>query len=283
MIIIEQAKRLAQQVADWRAQGLSIGFVPTMGNLHEGHLSLVKLAQQYADRVVVSVFVNPLQFGAGEDYGRYPRTLQQDQHQLEQIGCDVLFAPSVEEVYPHGDVSTRVQACPKLSALWEGKTRPGHFDGVCTVVAKLFNMVQADLAVFGQKDYQQWRVIETMVADLNWPLALYKAPIARASDGLALSSRNQYLTASQRRIAPKFYEVLKQLAVSVQQGQRDFESLLNQSRAQLIAEGFDQVDYIQIVERSSLLPATDTTQPLLILATVRLGHTRLLDNIEVEL
>ena len=283
MKLITEVANLRALVESWRCQNLSIAFVPTMGNLHQGHLSLIDLAKQHADRVIASVFVNPLQFGEGEDFDRYPRTLDDDRAKLASHDCDALFSPSVQAVYPDGSITTRVQASPALSNKLEGAARPGHFDGVCTVVAKLFNLVQPDIAIFGQKDYQQWRVIQTMVADLNWPIRLIKAPIGRDADGLALSSRNQYLTAQQRQIAPKLYVCLSDIAQALMSGNRNFERLSQTACDRLLAEGFDQVDYISIVNASSLEPAQTTDRKLVILATARLGSTRLLDNIELTL
>jgi pantoate--beta-alanine ligase len=282
MVICESLAVLRAQISSWREQGGSIGFVPTMGNLHQGHLSLVELAKQQASRVVVSIFVNPLQFGAGEDFATYPRTLASDQAKLLSQGCDLVFCPSVEEMYPQGAVSTRVQAASELANLWEGASRPGHFDGVCTVVAKLFNMVQPDLAVLGQKDYQQWTILNRMVAELNWPIALLKAPIARDSDGLALSSRNQYLTPAQRAIAPKLFVVLQDVVAAMQSGNHNLRELEAAAVQQLLREGFDQVDYVAIVDSLSLALVESPQAQTTVIAVARLGKTRLLDNVEVK-
>ena len=283
MIEVTQVAPLRQQIQQWKQAGLRVGFVPTMGNLHRGHLSLVEQAQALTDKVVVSVFVNPLQFAAGEDFETYPRTLEQDRAKLTAQGCDLLFAPVVDELYPKGEIATRVCAPVLLDQCWEGATRPGHFDGVCTVVAKLFNLVQPDLAVFGQKDYQQWRVLQTMVAELNWPIKMVMAPIARDDDGLALSSRNQYLSVKQRQIAPKLFVVLQDIAMAIKSGNRDFRRLEQQATQQCLAEGFDQVDYIAIVDPESLILLTEDKQKMTLIAVARLGSTRLLDNIELDL
>ena len=277
---------IQQQVQAWKRQGLTVGFVPTMGNLHTGHLSLVKLAQQRADKVVASVFVNPLQFGPNEDFEQYPRTLDADQAQLEAIGCDALFAPSVNEMYPDGALQTRVCASPALTNLLEGAQRPGHFDGVTTVVSKLFNIVQPDVAVFGQKDYQQFLVIQQMVKDLSFPIELVMASIAREDDGLALSSRNQYLSPEQRAIAPQLYQHLQQLRSQIypllEKG--DFiqiESLLTAAKASLLAAGFDLVDYLSLHDAKNLKKCSQNSHSCILLAVARLGKTRLLDNILV--
>lgn len=281
MILLDDVSALRQQVQQWKQAGLRIGFVPTMGNLHAGHISLLALARQHADRVVSSVFVNPLQFGVGEDFDRYPRTLAEDQEKLQLAGCDALFAPSIEQMYPYGAVQSKVCAPTALTETLEGATRPGHFDGVTTVVAKLFNLVQPDVAVFGQKDYQQWRVLQTMVSELNWPIKMIKAPIARDVDGLALSSRNQYLTPAQRHIAPKLYVVLQDVAQALVSGNTHCRELEKTAGARLLTEGFDAVDYVAIVDSQTLQPITELQRSAVILAVARLGSTRLLDNIEI--
>jgi pantoate--beta-alanine ligase len=269
------------QVRAWRQQGLTVGFVPTMGNLHAGHLSLVNLAKQQADKVVASVFVNPLQFGPNEDFDRYPRTLEQDEQLLVQQGCDLLFAPSVEEMYPNGEIQTKVCAAPALADTLEGEKRPGHFDGVTTVVAKLFNIIQPDLAVFGQKDFQQYRVIEQMVEDLSYPIQLVRAPIARETDGLAMSSRNQYLTPEQRAVAPQLFKTLQALCEALKTSldkPEQLEQKLHQAKTNLLEAGFDAVDYLELRDALTLAPATAQTRVGVLLAVARLGNTRLLDN-----
>lgn len=284
MIELTRVQDLRQQVTTWKQAGLRVGFVPTMGNLHAGHLSLIELASQQADRVVSSVFVNPLQFGEGEDYERYPRTLEADKAKLNSVKCDALFAPSVSEMYGQGQSQTQVLAAPDLSHTWEGASRPGHFDGVATVVAKLFNLVQPDVAVFGQKDYQQWCVLNQMVSDLNWPIKLIKAPIQRDLDGLALSSRNQFLNQTQRKIAPRLYLELQQIAHAVTSDERvNFDVLLQAAKQNLLDQGFDQVDYIAIVDPLNLKTLSRRQDSMAILAVARLGSTRLLDNIELDL
>ncbi|WP_040725765.1 pantoate--beta-alanine ligase [Thiomicrorhabdus sp. Kp2] len=279
MQIFEQVSALRSQVAAWKRAGYSIGFVPTMGNLHDGHLSLVKLAQQQCDKVLVSVFVNPMQFGPNEDFDSYPRTFESDQMKLASLQLDAVFYPSVDEMYPKGVCQTQVQVPEVLTGLLEGASRPGHFDGVTTVVCKLFNMVQPDKAVFGQKDYQQLVVIKTMVEDLALPIDIVAAPIGRDVDGLALSSRNQYLSVEQRVIAPKLHTLLQDIAVSIRSGNTNFSSLCETAGDALLDEGFDEIDYIVVCDANTLLPAHSFEDNIVILAVARLGKTRLLDNI----
>lgn len=283
MIVCTSTQALREQIVNWKLAGFTVGFVPTMGNLHQGHLSLIDLAKQHAAKVVASVFVNPLQFGAGEDFDSYPRSLDADKAQLQRQGCDLLFCPSVKDMYPEGALSTRVQADALLASVWEGAQRPGHFDGVCTVVAKLFNLVQPDVAVFGQKDYQQWTILNRLVSELAWPINMLKAPIAREIDGLALSSRNQYLNAAQRQIAPKLWVVLQDVASALLSGNQNVRALEAGAVRMLAQQGFDQVDYVAIVDPASLKPLDRPQTHLVILAVARLGTTRLLDNIEVRL
>jgi len=279
MQVFEQVNALRVQILEWKKLGYSIGFVPTMGNLHNGHLSLVKLAQQTCDKVVVSVFVNPMQFGPNEDFASYPRTIELDQQKLLDTEVDAIFYPSVEEMYPNGTQQTRVQAPKTLTGLLEGAIRPGHFDGVTTVVCKLFNMVQPDKAVFGQKDYQQLAIIKTMVEELALPIEIISAPISRDLNGLALSSRNQYLSVQQRNIAPKFHTILQDIAHAIESGNVEFSSLCSVATESLLAEGFDEVDYISVCDAKSLVPVSTYEKDIVILAVALLGKTRLLDNI----
>ncbi|AHF00794.1 pantothenate synthetase [Thiomicrospira aerophila AL3] len=284
MQVVQDIAALRAQLAQWRQAGKTWALVPTMGNLHAGHLSLVSLAQSHVDYVVVSIFVNPLQFGEGEDFAQYPRTLAADCDQLQALGCDLVFSPSASELYPTEGRQSRVSADPLLASRFEGALRPGHFDGVVTVVAKLFNLVQPHVAVFGQKDYQQWRVIQAMVADLNWPIQLLKGPIARDTDDLALSSRNQYLDATQRRIAPQLYQVLSKLAqaiVATEHPMISWPGVCAKAQQELIVAGFDEVDYIAWVDQQDLTDVMDITKPSVLLVVARLGTTRLLDNIEI--
>jgi pantoate--beta-alanine ligase len=279
MQVFESIVDLREQVLNWKMQGLKVGFVPTMGNLHAGHLSLVTLLQAQCDKVIVSIFVNPMQFGPNEDFERYPRTFQADQQQLSSVNADAIFVPSVEQMYPHGVLQTVVSVPHSLTGLLEGANRPGHFDGVSTVLTKLFNMVQPDLAAFGQKDYQQLRVIQTMIDELAIPVTIVAAPISRAEDGLALSSRNQYLSVEQRAIAPKLNAVLLDIAQALRSGSRDFKALTKVATQRLLLEGFDVVDYLQICDPKTLLDPTPNQSKFVILAVASLGNTRLLDNV----
>lgn len=222
MNTVKTVRELRAAVARARSEGKRIGFVPTMGNLHSGHVALITKATQRVDFVVASIFVNPLQFGAGEDLDKYPRTLLADQEKLLEAGCDLLFAPTVEEMYPDGMAGQTRVSVPQLSEGLCGASRPGHFEGVATVVSKLFNMVQPDLAIFGQKDFQQLAVIRALVHDLNMPIQIIGEPTVRAADGLALSSRNGFLSEEHRAVAPVVYRTLSEIADSIKQGERDF-------------------------------------------------------------
>jgi len=275
--IITEGAQLRQRVSAWKRQGLRVGFVPTMGNLHAGHYSLVALAHQHADRVVSSVFVNPTQFGPNEDFTRYPRTLQADTSGLQDAGCDVLWLPTVESMYPFGvELAAKVHV-PGISAVLEGACRPGHFEGVCTVVTRLFHQVQPDVAVFGRKDYQQWRVIEQMVADLAFPIDIVAGAIVREADGLAMSSRNQYLTMQTRPQAAIIYRVLQQMRQACLKGS-DYKKVQAQGHAELTQAGFE-VDYAA-VRRADLSEPKAGEMPHLALIAARLGSTRLIDNLE---
>ena len=256
-----------------------------MGNLHAGHLSLVKQAQKLADKVVVSIFVNPLQFGKNEDFGTYPRTLEEDIQKLTAIAVDLVFTPQVDEVYPGGEESnnqTIVTPPGNFSNLLEGEKRPKHFDGVTTVVNKLFNMVQPDYAVFGQKDYQQWLVLNQMIVDFNMPITMVCADIERDVDGLALSSRNQYLSKKQRKIAPIIYQTLLKTKQDFTNA-IDFKKLELDAIQKLLTAGFDKVDYYQILDANTLSLMDINTTRIVILTVARLGGTRLLDNIVLDL
>ncbi|MHC2147166.1 pantoate--beta-alanine ligase [Pseudomonas sp. 210_17 TE3656] len=282
MNTVKTVRELRAAVARARSEGKRIGFVPTMGNLHSGHAALVTKAAQRVDFVVASIFVNPLQFGPSEDLDKYPRTLAADQEKLLQAGCHLLFAPSVEEMYPDGmDGQTRVNVA-QLSEGLCGASRPGHFEGVATVVSKLFNMVQPDLAVFGQKDFQQLAVIRALVRDLNMPIQIIGEPTVRAEDGLALSSRNGYLNEEQRAIAPALYRLLSQMAAAIEQGERDYPALIANGQQQLQNAGF-RPDYLEIRQALSLRPATAEDRDVVILAAAYLGATRLIDNLHLNL
>ncbi|MDH0648181.1 pantoate--beta-alanine ligase [Pseudomonas sp. GD03858] len=282
MNTVKTVRELRAAVARARGEGKRIAFVPTMGNLHSGHAALVTKAAQRADFVVASIFVNPLQFGAGEDLDKYPRTLAADQEKLLQAGCHLLFAPTVEEMYPDGmSVQTRVSV-PQLSEGLCGASRPGHFEGVATVVSKLFNMVQPDLAVFGEKDFQQLAVIRAMVRDLNMPIQILGEPTVRAEDGLALSSRNGYLTPEQRAAAPELYRVLSGMAEAIRRGQRDFPALIADGQVRLEAAGLRK-DYLEVRHALTLRPAMIDDRDLVVIAAAYLGNTRLIDNVYLHL
>jgi pantoate--beta-alanine ligase len=275
-------RELRAAIARARSEGKRIGFVPTMGNLHSGHMALVTKAAQRVDFVVASIFVNPLQFGAGEDLDKYPRTLAADQEKLLQAGCHLLFAPGVEEMYPDGMAGQTRVSVPQLSEGLCGASRPGHFEGVATVVCKLFNMVQPDLAIFGQKDFQQLAVIRALVHDLNLPIQIIGEPTVRAADGLALSSRNGFLSEEQRAIAPALYRSLSQIAEAIEQGERDYPKLLSAHNQLLETAGF-RPDYLEIRHALSLRPATPDDRDLVILVAAFLGTTRLIDNLHLNL
>ncbi len=282
MNTVKTLRELRAAVAQARAEGKQIGFVPTMGNLHAGHVSLVEIAAQRADFVVASIFVNPLQFGAGEDLDTYPRTLAADQEKLLAAGCHLLFHPDVAEIYPHGMGDQTRVSVPGVSEGLCGASRPGHFEGVATVVTKLFNMVQPDLAVFGEKDYQQLAVIRALVQDLNMPIQIIGAPTQRAEDGLALSSRNGYLSDAQRATAPALYRGLQRIAEELRRGARDYARLIDGTQAQQRAAGFIP-DYLEIRNAVNLRPAQLDDHHLVILTAAQLGSTRLIDNLVVEL
>jgi len=282
MNTVKTVRELRAAVAHARKAGKRIGFVPTMGNLHSGHASLVSKAVQQADFVVASIFVNPLQFGAGEDLDKYPRTLAADQEKLLQAGCNLLFAPTVEEMYPGGMTGQTRVSVPQLSEGLCGASRPGHFEGVATVVSKLFNMVQPDMAVFGQKDYQQLAVIRAMVHDLNMPIQIIGEPTVRAEDGLALSSRNGFLSEEQRAIAPVLYRSLSQIAAAIKSGDHDFARLRAEQVQQIEAAGL-RLDYLEVRQGVHLRAATAEDRDIVILVAAFLGTTRLIDNLHLTL
>lgn len=265
----------------WRKTVGRVAFVPTMGNLHQGHLALVQRAQQEADNVVVSIFINRLQFGQGEDFDQYPRTLAQDAEKLRQINVTVLFAPDERELYPNATQNYQVDP-PHLQNELCGAFRPNHFRGVATVVTKLFNIVQADVACFGKKDYQQLTIIQGMVADLNMPINIVPVDTNRAADGLALSSRNQYLSPAERTEAPRLYQQLQHMARKIKAGNHNYVTLENEAKDTLTQHGW-VVDYVAICESGSLNMACLGDKNLVILAAARLGNTRLIDNVEVRI
>jgi pantoate--beta-alanine ligase len=273
---------LRQRLHGERAAGKRIAFVPTMGNLHEGHLQLIRLARQHADIVVASIFVNPMQFGLNEDWEQYPRTIERDSEMLSAEHCDLLFCPTEREMYPNGmETQTKVEV-PTMTNILCGASRPGHFLGVTTVVAKLFNMVQPDVAIFGIKDYQQLTVIRRMVEDLCIPIEIIAAPIARADDGLALSSRNGYLTAEERPQATALYKALCQARDAVLAGKRDYIGL-EQAASQSLAQAGMRPDYVSIRQAKTLEPASASDRDLVLLGAVYLGKTRLIDNVTVHI
>ena len=271
---------LRAQLRQWRREGNSVGFVPTMGNLHAGHHDLVKLARRHADRVVASIFVNPTQFGPNEDYARYPRTPDSDINGLAETGCDALFLPSVEQMYPFGTMGCVQMHVPGITDILCGAHRPGHFNGVAQVVARLFNMVQPDLAVFGRKDYQQLQVIRYMTREMSFPVEIIPAPTLREADGLAMSSRNQYLDAEQRQTAVRIHQTLLFMRDAARQG-LPVAGIEDEAASRLEAAGFT-VDYAQ-VRRADLTRAKSPNEPdLVALIAARLGRTRLIDNLEFD-
>lgn len=272
---------LRENLRSWRGFNETVALVPTMGNLHAGHMGLVELARTQADRIVVSVFVNPTQFGPNEDFAAYPRTLDKDRRLLTRAGVDILFAPGVEEIYPEGDgTGTRVSV-PGLSEILCGKARPGHFDGVASVVTRLFNIVQPDAAVFGQKDYQQLLVIRRLQADLHIPVRIVPAPTVREPDGLALSSRNQYLDAAERARAPALHGALARCADALRNGAADLAALEKAGLAELAGAGF-RPDYFAIRAAADLALPLPATRQLVVLAAAHLGRARLIDNVLVD-
>lgn len=280
MIEVQTLALLREQIAQAGQRG-RIAFVPTMGNLHTGHLRLVREAKRQAQTVVVSIFVNPLQFGPQEDLASYPRTLEQDLAALRDQETDLVFVPQDKEIYPQGmQAHTRVEV-PHLSDLHCGTARPGHFVGVATVVCKLFNMVQPNVAIFGNKDYQQVQVIRRMVEDLAMPIEIIGMPTVRESDGLALSSRNRYLNTEQRAQAPLLYAELQRIAAALREGSSDFAGLQDTALDSLRRSGFVP-DYVRIVDARNLEPASADAVHLVVLAAARLGQARLIDNIEID-
>jgi len=270
-----------EHVRRWRSEGRRVAFVPTMGNLHAGHVSLIDTARSHGDRFVASIFVNPMQFGPNEDYAQYPRTPTQDARMLTEAGCNLMFMPDVAAIYPNGsERATRVDV-PSLSRILDGEFRPGHFEGVSTIVAALFHIVEPDVAVFGEKDFQQLTIIRRMVADLCMPVEIVGAPTVRDTDGLAMSSRNQYLTPAERQTAPIIYQTLQAAAKRLQAGDTEFSSIENTGVATLQKAGM-KPDYFSIRRAQDLgAPASDTRH-LVVLTAARLGKARLIDNIQIR-
>lgn len=282
MHIVTTNAELRAVIASWRAQRRRIALAPTMGHLHDGHVSLVQRARQHGDQVVVSIFVNPMQFGAAEDFATYRRTLDADAARLRAAGVDLLFAPADREIYPRGHDGVTAVEVPGLSNILCGAFRPGHFRGVATVVVKLFNLVQPDVAVFGEKDYQQLLVIRRMVADLDVPVRIVAAPTVRESDGLAMSSRNSYLSADERRRAPMLYTVLSRARDAILAGARDYAALETAARSDLEQAGF-RPDYVAIRRADDLALPVPPDGNLAILAAAWLGKARLIDNVQLTL
>jgi pantoate--beta-alanine ligase len=270
-----------EQVRRWRSEGRRVAFVPTMGNLHAGHLSLIEAARRHGERFIASIFVNPMQFGPNEDYAQYPRTPTKDADMLTAAGCNLMFMPDVAEIYPNGsERATRVDV-PSLSRVLDGEIRPGHFEGVSTIVATLFHIVEPDVAIFGEKDFQQLTIIRRMVADLCMAVEIVGAPTVRDSDGLAMSSRNQYLTPAEREVAPRIYQALQAAANRLQAGDTEFSSIERTGVQALTTAGM-KPDYFSVRRAQDLGAPAPDTQHLVVLTAARLGKARLIDNIQVR-
>lgn len=282
MQVISEILALREVRRTWQSSAKIIAFVPTMGNLHQGHLNLVREAKKHADIVVVSIFVNPMQFGPDEDLDAYPKTIENDSRQLEELGVDLLFIPNSTDIYARGLEQQTFVEVPGLSYMICGASRPGHFRGVATIVCKLFNMVQPNIAFFGDKDFQQLQVIKAMVTDLSMNLKVFGVPTIRESDGLAMSSRNQYLTGSERKLAPTLYQKMHALAHEVQLGRRDFTQLTQEYQSHLSELGFNP-DYLEIRNVKNLLQPGYEDKHLVLLAAAFLGKTRLIDNLQIRL
>ncbi len=280
MNVVTTDAALRSEVAQYRANGQRIALVPTMGNLHAGHLSLVEIARRHADIVIATIFVNPMQFAAHEDLDQYPRTLEADLGKLQQAETSLAFTPSTEQIYPDGVTAHTQVAVPGLTDCLCGASRPGHFDGVTTIVCKLFNLVQPEVAVFGKKDLQQLLIIQKMAVDLAMNIKIIGAPIVRADDGLALSSRNQYLTPEERRIAPQLHTLMKAAGTAIGEGEQAGKVLASTQEA-LCSLGFD-VDYLELRSAESLRLADESDTHLALFVAARLGTTRLIDNLVIE-
>ncbi|QPZ89754.1 pantoate--beta-alanine ligase [Thioclava electrotropha] len=276
--VIRKAAELRDKVAAWKRSGMLVGVVPTMGALHDGHLSLARAARKQSDRVIVTVFVNPMQFNNASDLDKYPRDEAQDLALLEAEGVDVLFAPGVDEVYPDGFATTVSVA--GITEPLEGAFRPGHFDGVATVCSKLFGMTQAGRAFFGEKDWQQLQVVQQLTRDLNMPIRIIGCPTIREEDGLAMSSRNVRLTAEEHELAPRLHSVMQEAAAKIRDGV-PVEGALNDAKTELKDAGFGALDYLELRTVDGLKPATDLAEPARMLAAIWLGDVRLIDNIAV--
>ncbi|MEM7502051.1 MAG: pantoate--beta-alanine ligase [Pseudomonadota bacterium] len=281
MIETQTKEELREHLKDWRRAGDHIAIVPTMGNLHDGHLKLVEIAREHAERVVVTIFVNPTQFGDGEDFEDYPRTMERDRRRLKRARADLLFSPTVEVIYPFGVDTAASVTVPVLTDDFCGESRPGHFDGVTGVVSRLFSLVQPDVAVFGQKDYQQLLVIKRLVDDMSIPLEIVAAPTEREDDGLAMSSRNQYLTEDERAVAPELFRALSTVARALEAGDENFTELEAQAIATLEKAGFEP-EYVSIRRAENLEPPVRASDELVVMAAAQLGAARLIDNVLVH-
>jgi len=280
--VVIRPQELRQRVSQWRRKGERVAFVPTMGNLHAGHGSLVSRASQLADHVIVSIFVNPLQFGPNEDFAAYPRTLEDDKQLLRSLQAELLFAPEVADIYPQGQETTARVHVPGLEDILCGAFRPGHFMGVATVVTKLLNLVQPDVALFGEKDFQQLMIIRRAATDLCMPVEIIGVPTTREPDGLAMSSRNRYLLAEQRAVAPKIFEALEHARNVVESGSKDFAGLEQAGADSLSQAGF-KPDYFAIRDAHTLQSPNDRSKDLVILTAARIGRARLIDNVRATL
>jgi pantoate--beta-alanine ligase len=280
MEVATTVAEVRERVREWRNAGARIALVPTMGNLHAGHLSLLAAARHRAARVIASVFVNPMQFGPAEDFAAYPRTLDDDTGLLAEAHCDLLFAPSVEQVYPDGGAQPTLITVRGLATVLCGQFRPGHFDGVATVVAKLFNIVAPDVAVFGEKDFQQFIIIRRMTSDLMVPVEIVGAPTVRAADGLALSSRNRYLSPEERAIAPAIHRALRAAVERIDGGDRDYLAIESAGWQALAVAGL-RPDYFAVRDADDLAPPRPASRELVVLTAARLSRTRLIDNLRV--
>ena len=281
MIKVDSKNKLRKIIKDWKQQGKTIAFVPTMGNLHEGHLSLIKKANEVADKTVSSIFVNPTQFDRKKDLSNYPRTLEADTELLQKTGCDLLFTPQSQDMYSNTDKFTRVQV-PGIGDMLEGESRPGHFQGVATIVTKLFNLVTPDSAIFGEKDYQQLMVIKQMVRELDFNIEIIGYPIVRENDGLAMSSRNGYLTEEERNQAPYLHQTLQAIKKQLIDKEKDIKNIIVSANKTITTHGFIP-DYIKILRQKDLLAPKAHDQELIILASAWLGSARLIDNLPINL
>lgn len=281
MKVVDSIPLLRDLISEWKRSGSAVGFVPTMGNLHNGHLKLVKRAKAHCDKVIVSIFVNPMQFGANEDLDAYPRTIDQDKAKLIEVGADAVFLPSVKDMYPAGLAAQTFVEVPGISEVLCGASRPGHFRGVATVVCKLFNMVQPDDAFFGEKDFQQLQVIRTLVRDLSMPVTVHGVPTERESSGLAMSSRNGYLTDKEKATASLIFQAMQKIKSAIESGESDFNALESAAVAELERAGFKN-DYIKIVNADTFMPAKAEDSHLVIVVALFMGATRLIDNLQLH-